>query len=93
MSSLIIPNGGSGTATVTEDGVTRVLAEGRFSPDDARILRDFQKLLERYQLGYRLGCKVCLAEGLDSEMSGGISANKIAFACKHRMLSFVGQTL
>jgi hypothetical protein len=89
---LIIPNG-NGTATVEHDGVTRVLAEGRFTPSEARTLRDFKKILERYSLGYQLGCQVCLSEGLDSEMAGGIGPEKIAFACKHRMLAFVGQTI
>lgn len=95
MGNIIIPTGQALIETTDAAGnpVRTPVEQQTLSMDEAKLLREFKKrILQKYGLAYRMDCRVCMAAGKDSEVEGGVMPDRIALACKHRMLTYLGET-
>lgn len=88
MSNLIIPVT-SGTGTIGDSEELPVVA---LTLDEARLLREYKKLLERHGLREALYCSNCWAGTKEDGCKAFVRDDAIVIACRCRMRTFTGQT-
>ena len=74
-----------------QEAVRQELAE--FTADDARTIRRYKALLQKYGLGASHWCRDCQRNERDFwEIQIKVSDQAIRFECPHRVLKFDGTT-
>jgi hypothetical protein len=66
-----------------------------FTTDEARILREFKKILQRYELQHNFRCAKCQQNrhGQAGYLDWTIGPGKIILMCGCRQIVYLGQTL
>ena len=67
--------------------------KAEFSPDDARVIRRYKRLLQKYGLGATHWCRECQKAERDYELRIKANDGSIEFECPHRLITFTGSTL
>jgi hypothetical protein len=62
------------------------------SDDDARLLREYKKFLQRHGLRETLYCNTCFEGNLNDGLRAFVTDGQILFECRHRMLFHQGQS-
>lgn len=65
---------------------------GQFSADEARLIRQYKRLLQAHGMGASHFCRECQRADRDFEIRIKVSDGRIEFECQHRYLSFDGST-
>lgn len=90
MSNIIIPNTTPGT--ITDNGVTTELPVVQFTLEEARLLREYKKLLQKHHLKEAMYCGNCWDGAKEDGCKAFVTDAEILIACRCRMRSFRGQT-
>jgi hypothetical protein len=77
------------------NAVVKDLPAAALSSADARTMRDFKKILQRYQLQHNFRCAKCgqNRNGQPGYLDWTIEPGKIILMCGCRQIVFLGQTL
>lgn len=73
-----------------EEIVTQEFAT--LEPDEARLIRAYKLLLQKYGLSAPHWCRACIKAGRDHEIAASVNGERIKFECPHRVLQFFGTT-
>ncbi len=63
-----------------------------FSPDEARLIRQYKRLLQAHGLGATHWCRECQREDRDFELRIQANDAYVVFECPHKKIEFRGQT-
>lgn len=90
---LVKDNAGVTTGTIVgPDGEVLSIPTRLFSADEAALLRQYKKLLQKYGLREALYCNECFTGNLSDGMDAHVRDTDILFKCRHRLLYYRGQT-
>ena len=75
------------------DGSVATYPTTYLSGDEARLLRDYKKFLDRHHIKEAAYCSDCWENNLQHGMKAFVTLNQILFQCRCRALFFEGPTL
>lgn len=73
-------------------GEPAAIATVKFTTEDARILREYRKFLERWSLREAIYCSHCFENNLSHGIEAFVTNEKILFRCRCTMRIFDGPT-
>ncbi len=63
-----------------------------FSADEARLIRQYKRLLQAHGLGATHWCRTCQREDRDFEIRIQAGDASVTFECPHKKIEYRGQT-
>lgn len=82
MSDILIPS---------YESPTKVSAE--FDDDEARVIRRYKRLVQKYGLTVPHICNLCREGGLDYALLIRVNEKEVLFECPHRKIEYTGYTI
>ena len=79
-------------AIVSPDGEVLNKPTVLLSKDEAELLRNYKKFLQRRGLREAIYCNHCWQGDLSDGMDAFVTDGQILFKCRHRLLFYQGQT-
>ena len=64
----------------------------QFETDDARLLREYKKLLKKYGLREALYCNACFEARLSDGLDAHVTDTQIVFKCRCTLRVYMGPT-